>query len=151
MLRFLPFEPWHLKALELAPGQEAVRDLLDRPGFGAGLAAGVAQTAIDLQEGDLEGSRVAACAGFLLPWPGRAVAWSLFGIVAAGEWAPIYRRCARMIRSAERAGLRRIEAQADAGFRPACRFLEALGFTPEGLMRAWSPDGRDHWLYARVR
>lgn len=152
-VRFIPFEPGHLKQLEAQPGQagELGPTLCDPEIAGALRYRGVALTA--LGETDAAGGVVVlGCGGVLNRWRGVALAWALVGTVARpGEWTAITRRVAGAIAAAHRAGVWRIEAQADAGYAPAQRWLELLGFEREQLLEGWSPLGRDCWLYKHMR
>lgn len=150
MLRFVPFDPEHFRYLALQGAQ------FDQAGFTASPAyaemlrtRGFALTAL-YETADPAEARVAGCAGVLHQWRGRALAWAFIGSTRPSEWTAIARRMASGLAAAERGGVWRIEAHADAGFRPAQRLLEVLGFEREGLERAFSPTGRDCWLYARI-
>jgi RimJ/RimL family protein N-acetyltransferase len=54
----------------------------------------------------------------------------------------------RMLRNCPR---RRIQATTDPEFGPGQRWLLMLGFVQEGRLRAYTPDGRDQLMYARIR
>lgn len=45
---------------------------------------------------------------------------------------------------------RRIQWEVKADYLMGCKWAESLGMKREGLMKAWGPDGSDHYLYARV-
>lgn len=51
---------------------------------------------------------------------------------------------------AEDPAYRRIEFVVKAGEPWRESFARRMGMTCEGLMRCWSVDGEDHWLYARI-
>jgi hypothetical protein len=148
MLRFVPFEPDHLLQMRLQPAQRALDGVIVKPAYAAMLRDhGVALTALDE---DANGVRVAACAGVLFQWQGRAIAWTLVGDGRRDEWLAIVRRMSETIAAVHRTGTHRIEATADAGFAAGNRMLRMLGFQCEGVMRAYSPDRRDHNLYAKI-
>lgn len=47
--------------------------------------------------------------------------------------------------------MRRIEASVRVGYEAGVRWIEALGFEREGLMRNYGPGAKgDFWLYARI-
>lgn len=48
-------------------------------------------------------------------------------------------------------GLRRLQVTVRTDFPQAKKLVEALGFECEGLMKKYSPDGTDVWMYALVR
>jgi hypothetical protein len=47
-------------------------------------------------------------------------------------------------------GVHRVEASTAVGWLPGRRWLEMLGFECEGVMRAYGPDRRDFFRFARV-
>jgi len=96
--------------------------------------------------------RVLAVGGIIRHWPGRGEAWLLKSVAATRRDLVLTCRAmqgilAEVQREPE---WRRIEMQVLASEPWRQSFAATLGFTAEGLMRAWDPDGRDFWLYARV-
>lgn len=154
MIRFAPFHPSHLAGLALQPAQdEALRQIAD-PAYAAMLRdKGFALTAFSEPPAENGGGvrHVVGSAGILPQWTGRAVAWVLMGPARPADWTAIVRRMASAIDAAHRAGVRRIEATCDCGFAPGNRLLKLLGFAVEGRLAAYSPVGRDHFLYARIQ
>jgi hypothetical protein len=143
-LEFIPFRPEHLRSLHLQAAQRYLQPLLDRPDYGAALATPYAWS------GTIGGNLV-GCAGLLPSWPGRATAWALLTpALSARHFLRAHHKVRDVLEAALRAGNRRIETTVDAAFDAGHRWVRALGFEPEGLMRAYSPDGRDHFLYART-
>lgn len=136
-----PFRPEHLERLMLQPRQERARHLFENPGYGQCLANGLAYAAV-------EGDTVLACAGLLPMWEGRAEAWALMGSDLKRNFVAIHHAAQRFLSIAD---FRRIEAVVDAEFCNGKKWMERLGFQPEGLMRAYTPDGRDCIRYAKVR
>lgn len=95
-------------------------------------------------------ARPVACAGLVEVWEGRAYAWALLAEDAGPHMLAVTREIRSRIALAP---FRRIEMAVAAGFTAGCRWAGMLGFiceTPQP-MRAYLPDGRDAWLYARVR
>lgn len=140
MIEFVPYEPWHLMVIDLQPTQTAYYQRFVQPGYAESLAKGVAWTGFI-------NDRAVGCAGFAPQWEGRAVAWALFGRgIPKTVWPAIVRKV-----RAETQGIKgRIEATVPFGFGAGCRLAKLLGFEIEGLMKAFGPDGSDHFLYARV-
>ena len=94
---------------------------------------------------------MAGCAGILPQWPGRAIAWALLTReLTARHFLRVHHKVLNVLLGAHGRGARRIETTVDAGFDAGHRWARALGFSPEGLMRSYSPEGRDHVLYARI-
>lgn len=144
VLEFVPFRPEHLALLRLQAAQAYLQPLLARPDYAAALAGPYTWSGV------VDG-RVIGCAGILAQWPGRAIAWALLSReLTARHFLHAHHKVAAVMKAAHRAGARRIETTVDAGFDAGHRWARALGFAPEGLMRAYSPEGRDHVLYARI-
>lgn len=45
---------------------------------------------------------------------------------------------------------RRIQVSVEVGFEQGAALVESHGFQKEGIMRKYYPDGKDHWLFAKV-
>lgn len=143
-LDFVPFRPEHLGWLRLQAAQAYLQPLMSEPEYGVSLTGPYAWSAM-LRD------RPVACAGILPQWPGRAIAWALLTReLGPRQFLRAHHKVAAVLRAAHAAGIRRIETTVDAGFNAGHRWARALGFRPEGLMRAYSPDGRDHLLYGRI-
>lgn len=136
------FKREHLDALTLQPMQQYMRPLLMRDDYLKFYESQESFTAI------IDGV-VVGCGGFISMWANRVQIWSLL----ARDIGP---RGMLQVHHAVKRGLamrteRRIEAMCDPGFKNAQRWLQALGFEREGLMRKYTEDGHDCYLYARVR
>lgn len=139
----VPFQPVHLDRLELQGSQAWLGEVLD-PSYGAAMkAAGPCYTALD-------GERVVACAGIVNMWENRAHAWALIAHDAGRHFVAVVRAIQRFL---DMQDIRRIETTVDVGFEQGHRMIKMLGFTLETPepMRAYTPDGRDCYLYARIR
>lgn len=144
-LTFAAFRPEHLPMLQLQAAQAYLQPLVARPDYAAALTGPYAWSG-------LIGHNVIGCAGLLPQWPGRAIAWALLTReLSAAHFLRAHHKVIAVLRSAHANGIRRIETTVDAGFDAGHRWARALGFSPEGLMRAYSPDGRNHVLYAHIR
>lgn len=133
----VPFKAEHLLGLRLQPAQ------VSAPLVTAEQAAGLGHAYTALVD-----DRPVACAGLYELWPGRALAWAYVGVDAGHEFIAITRAVRRHL---EAASWRRVEAYVDAGFENGHRWVKALGFGFDGLLRGFMPDGRDMALYSRVR
>jgi len=147
MVDVVPFEPAHLARLRLRAAQAELQIVLGQPGYGNSLAVpGMAWTG-------LHAGAVVGCAGIKPQWPGRAIAWALLSDIPRRSWPEITAIVGRQLAAAHLAGYRRIEATVVDGWPTGRRWVERLGFgavEPPHLMRAYDPEGRDHWLYAKV-
>ena len=140
-MNFVRFEAEHLQQLVLQPAQSDMVSYMSQS-YGTALAqAGNAFTAI-------KKNQVIGCAGVELIWPNRGIAWSLLGKISGAEMLAVHRRVSKFL---DRQSLRRIEMTVDAGHRPGHRWARMLGFQHEGRLQAYTPDGRDCDLYARIQ
>jgi len=134
--------PEHLPALRLQTVQSAAQAVLTED-FGRDLVAqkGVAWTAI--QDG-----QVIAAAGIAEMWQDRGLGWALFSEAALANFTLIHRMTRKVLAEAP---WRRVEVAVDVNHAEGMRWAERLGFSYEGTMKAYTIDGRDCHLYARVR
>lgn len=92
---------------------------------------------------------VMAAAGLIdYPGSGRAVIWCVFADGIKGKFAGLYKKMCRSLAHFPR---RRLEAHIDPEFAAARRLVMSAGFRLEGLMLAFSGDGNDRELWARVK
>lgn len=100
----------------------------------------------------LHGDEPIGCAGLILDGLGAAEGWIILQQPVNGHGVWIALTVRRFLALWEREGnLRRIWATAAENRPEAMRFLEAMGFTQEGLMPAYRVDGGASWMYGRVR
>lgn len=138
----VPFDPEHLKTLQIQAAQAWMSEDLLCPDYAAAVAAaGVAFSGV-------EGQTLVACAGLMYFHKDRAVAWALMSQQAGGHFIKIVRAMRRYLDVCDS---RRIEAQVACDFPAGRRLVTMLGFDFEGRMRGFFPDGRDADLFARVR
>ncbi|MCX4154998.1 MULTISPECIES: hypothetical protein [Paraburkholderia] len=137
----VPFSASHIGALNVQPAQEKMR-----PYFSLEYAEALSKT--DAFTGFING-RIVGCAGFIPQWEGRAVCWALVArTVTKRDWVEIDRAVRRAI---EMRHEHRLEATCDTDFPGGHTWLRHLGFVREGTLKAYTPDGRDNDLYARVK
>ncbi len=98
----------------------------------------------------VEAGRARGLGGIEPLWRGRYVLWSYEGGLRLGDWKRVLRFTRlRLERALADPAVRRIESTALV--EPHyCRFLERLGFQPEGLMQRYSPAGDDMMMFSRV-
>lgn len=146
MIEFRAFEPDDLMALNLQPQQAMEMGAL--PGWrelghlchGAGPG----------WSGVIDG-RVVGSAGFAVHFGGRAEAWCFLSDgIPMRAWVALHRAVASRVAQLSALGVHRVEASAAVGWLPGRRWLELLGFECEGVMRAYGPDRRDFFRFARV-
>lgn len=140
-MKIVTFQAEHLNGLRLQPAQQDMAWYMSQA-YGAALAhSGNGFSAI-------KGNRVLGCAGLELIWANRGIAWSLLGELTAIEMLAIHRRVSEFL---DDQSLRRIEMTVDSGHAPGHRWAGMLGFQHEGKLQAYTPDGRDCDLYARIK
>lgn len=141
-MNIVPYQPHHLENLLLQPSQEGVRRYFGNPDYGKMLEVpGLAFTGMD-------GDRVIAMAGVLPRWEGRAEAWALLSGDLKRHFVQIHRAVLRFLEGTD---IRRIETAVDANFPEGLAWAGMLGFKNEGLMRGYTPEGRDCYRFARVK
>jgi RimJ/RimL family protein N-acetyltransferase len=92
--------------------------------------------------------QIVACAAIVDMQDGRGLAWAMLSEHALRHIKLIHRAIQGVL---AKSPYRRIEMAVDAQHAAGCRWAERLGFEREGLMRAYTPDGRSCYLYARVQ
>lgn len=138
----VPFKAEHLGDILLQESQIAFQPSMLDVSYGKMLeTAGPAFTAI-------YDEHVVACLGIIPQWENRAVAWGLIGIDAGRAFVSVHRAVRRFLELQQYA---RIETAVSSEFEEGHRWAQLLGFQKEGTMRAYTPDGRDCDLYARLK
>jgi len=98
----------------------------------------------------MAGDRVIGCAGLTVIWDGFAEGWCLF--VDDLENYPMVSRVAKhkLAHWIKQYNLVRVQAPLRADFEIGVRFAQWLGFTFEGCMRKYHPDGCDALMYSII-
>jgi hypothetical protein len=135
----VPFEPWHLDWL----GETTARAWLGKSiEYGEALQRGGPAYSAFVEDA------VIACAGVVLQWEGRAVAWSLLSLSMPTALTAVFKHTKRFL---NQYAARRVECTVDPRSAQAKNWATHLGFRYEGLMRAYTPQGDDMELWARVK
>ena len=93
--------------------------------------------------------KIVACGGAVEYWKDRGEAWIIFGKTYAGNFILLQRAAKKFI---EMCPLRRLESSILLHYEEGHRWIKSLGFELETpLARAYTQDGEDCALYARVR
>ena len=141
-VKIVPLEPRHLLEIRVQDAQRNCDVALRNETNAQELArAGPAFTA-------LESEIPIACAGLAHCGSGRYLAWSVISPRGLERFGGIHRGVRRFL---EIADYRRIEAVVDVEHEKAIRWIEVLGFEREGVMRKYTENGRDVYLYARLK
>ena len=144
-IEFIPFEVRHLLEIHPAEMRVELAPFVSRADHAQAMEIpGRSGTCI-------EGTRIIGCAGLMPQWPGREIAWAVFGDVAKRAWPELTHRVRAGLDGSQANGTRRIETAVLHGFSAAHRWAWKLGFRPEGPMEKYAPNGDTYWLYARIR
>lgn len=137
----VPFREEHLQGFE---------PRIDQPGFGDWLRerAGEAHAAMGTiyRKPDVLGF-----IGYHVRNQNTAEVWVLLNQKNLGNALTLIRLVKRAMGELMACGFGRLQAMANANCEPAWRFLEALGFEREGLLRGYGPNGEDRFMYGRVK
>ena len=87
-------------------------------------------------------------AGVSIYWKGRAYAWAIVSKLAGSHMKLITKEVRKFLAQSD---IKRIETAVDCRFDAGHRWAKLLGFTYEGTMRSWGPQGDDFDLYSRIR
>lgn len=101
--------------------------------------------------GFAEGHLIAA-GGVHFYWPGVGEAWTFMTSYLHKYRFSIHKHTARALDIImNENSLYRVQAVVDASHKAAVSWIETLGFYREGLMKKYGPDGRDYYMYGRVK
>jgi hypothetical protein len=90
----------------------------------------------------VQGSRIVACAGVMIPWSGLGFAWAVVTDEARQWPCAVHRATRRALEQITRDyTLRRVEASVQADQARNIRWARALGFGIESEMKGWGPRG----------
>lgn len=92
---------------------------------------------------------IVALGGFYVFWENRSVAWALISRTAGSVFPSLHKHVLKSINEWGKT-CRRVEITVDVGFEQGHRWAKMLGFTVEGYLKAFRPDGGDVILYSRV-
>jgi hypothetical protein len=95
--------------------------------------------------------QTAACFGLNFLWPGTAEGWLLPSKVALEHPQLLTRGTMRFFDTIGPAmNLRRVQIVVCVDHKRAVRWAKFLGFTQEGRMAKYGPEGKDYYLFART-
>lgn len=136
MIEVVPFDPEHLT--KIAPRE-----------CHSGEIIGVVQTPAMTF---MLGSDPIAIVGWNSQDPGLIQAWGIFSDGVKKRPIEFVKAVRLLVEYAfEEMNARRIHIAVKQGFAAGWRFACALGFSCEGTMKHFGPDGSDYWMFARTR
>jgi RimJ/RimL family protein N-acetyltransferase len=143
MMQIVPFEAAHLRMMNFQPAQQNLDTEYLEEHAACLTRSNIAYTAV-------ENGRVVASGGIVEKWQGVAFAWFFFDQDVGGRsFVHIHKTVQRFTRILLKERYHRIECTVDVEHREGRRWMDLLGFTLEGMLRKYGPDGRDHFIYAR--
>lgn len=143
----VPFKWYHIKAMNIREAErrhiEQIPDYMDKLKYQESL--GLSCTAIVDSEG------LACSWGYIPQWPGVYECWFLSSYLIERYPISTIRQSRYHIDSdAVTLKAHRLQMSVDASDPIALRYAKGLGFTNEGVMRAYGPDKRDYVRLARI-
>ncbi len=138
-----PFTPEHLdhldirsfEAKELEFAEDIRRSIVVLPDCFTGIEAG----------------QVVAIAGIYVIWPGVADAFVISTPLVEKYPKAFHRAILRgLLHLCQKRHIRRLQTAVHVDHKVSRKWIKRLGFRPEGLMRAYGPDGSDYIRYARI-
>jgi len=94
--------------------------------------------------------KIIGCAGILPIWGGVGHAWVVMGNDYRKHRIWIHKQVKDIfIKIAIGMHFKRVQANVQCDFYDAVRWIEALGFERESVLKRYGPDGKDHYMYAR--
>ncbi len=142
MIEVVQFRPEHLTAIRLQGTQASAGPLMTvEHGLEVLSTPGISRTVL------LDGEPL-MCAGMIELWKGRAFAWSYLAEHAKRHFRAVHKVALENLAEAR---WRRVEMAVDVRDPAAKRWAAHLGFSYEGTHKAWTTDGRDVEMWARVQ
>ena len=131
-----------LLSIEAQPEQRAFAAALTAGAAAALLAAGPSRSITD------SAGNVLLCCGVIPFHENRVHAWTLLSGRASRHMPFLVKSVLGFLESLP---CRRVEMTIRQGFSAGVKWARILGFTPEGVMRAYAENGDNCILYARIR
>jgi hypothetical protein len=143
LIEFERFRPEHIEGFQVQPAQYELQTHLGYPGYAEAIQGPYTWTGL------IDGS-VVGFAGIQIKWEGRGLGWAMLSThLTARDFLRAHNKV-REILDVAQMRLRRIETAVRSDYEEGHRWAKALGFSPEGTMRKFTPNGYDAVLYARV-
>ena len=138
-MRLVPFEPHHLRQMEVQPAQAPFIEWMT-PEVGEAAAARFSFTGLD------DAGTIIGCAGIVETEEGGLGAWATFSTLLTAHAVAVTRAVRRGLSLYDG---QRIEAHVLTGHTKAAAFAERLNFS--FVRRMAHPNGAEIMLYARER
>lgn len=98
-------------------------------------------------------SGLLGCAGISMYWRGMAECWGFYAPVLWEKYPKfLYAKSLQIMdKYTENLELKRLQATIRADSYDLVCWIERLGFAREGKMNNYGPDGKDYYMYGRIR
>ena len=97
------------------------------------------------------GDKVISICGIWLLWDGVGEAFTVMCSDIKKYGLSLFKGYKRSLPTMIKAyKLKRLQATIIVGFTEGVNFIERLGFKREGMMKSWTPDGKDVYMYSIV-
>lgn len=137
MIQIIPFKAEHAYEISNNPDEVVARAMIGYE------KSNMAFTAV-CDEGIL------CCGGLVIPWQGMGSVWTVNGKLVKKYPITFHKLIRRWLECYQNTyGLNRIQALVDPMNYTNVRWIEALGFKREGIMKKYY-NGKDYCLYAKV-
>ena len=139
----IPYKPEHLLSIELQEAQEFMYDYIT-PEYATGLArASDAYTTIN-DNGD-----ILFCGGLAEYWNGRAMMWSFLSRhLNPRLFVKLHKKVLKYLAMQD---YHRIEVSIAEEHAEGIKWAELLGFERESLMKKYTPDAQNSFMYVRLK
>jgi len=100
----------------------------------------------------LDGEKVISIYGTMRLWPGVGEAFTIMCKDIHRYGRALYEFAFATVRIVFNSmSLIRLQCTVAVGFDKGVKFIEGIGFEREGILRKWSPDGKDVYMYAKLK
>lgn len=148
MPELVPFEPEHLKQIDLRPFDEQVimgsPDAMEIIQFQA--LSGLAYTGLDTN------GKIIVIGGVTLVRPHVGGGWALTSELMTKHKTWVHRVVRDIVNATIKIhNLHRVEGLILEDHKISCRWVERLGFESEGVLRKYDSLGNNYYMYSRVK
>lgn len=144
LMDIVPFEPWHIKAINPQPMQAADLLCMDNEHNGDYAELQHNGTAVT----GMVGGKVVFCLGKVRQWHNRHVVWAMFSADSGKHMVAIVRAIKRLIEMQKGEG--RLEVIVRSDFEEGCRLVKKfMGFAFHHHEERFLPDGGSADIYVR--
>lgn len=144
-MKLVPFDPWHLVQMKRKETPDGVSFLSIAQLLAKGKEKmnGPSYTLFN------DDGRIVGCGGLVVLWNGVGEGWGVPADIIKDYGKEVYEASLNFI-AEQRNVFHRIQATVVCGFEIGEKYLTALGFEYEGILRKYGADGKDHKMFSIV-